>query len=147
MAYFRRIISKITTMLNSRKVGIGLYENLGKLFYAVAIADGTVKVKEIDKLKEIIRKSWLDLDAVEDRYHTDEAYQIETVFDWALEYQMTGKQSFEDFADFYMEHRELFSDPIKKLIRETANGIAHSFAGKNKPELVILARLELLLRD
>jgi hypothetical protein len=60
---------------------------------------------------------------------------------------MTGKQSFEDFADFYMEHRELFSDPIKKLIRETANGIANSFAGKNKPELVILARLELLLRD
>jgi hypothetical protein len=134
-------------MLNSQKVGIELYENLGKLFYAVAMADGAVHIKELDKLKEIVRGSWLDVDDIEDRYHSDAAYQIETVFDWLLEYEKESGESFDTFVDFYKDHPKLFSKQIKNLIVETANAIANSFAGKNKSELVILGKLVLLLKD
>ncbi len=63
-------------MLNSQKVGVELYENLGKLFYAIAMADSMVHIKELDKLKEIVRESWLDVDDIEDRYHSDAAYRL-----------------------------------------------------------------------
>ncbi|WP_273565658.1 hypothetical protein [Maribacter halichondriae] len=134
-------------MQNSQKVGIKLYENLGKLFYAVAMADGNVHIKELDKLKEIVRDSWLDIDDIEDRYHSDAAYQIETVFDWLLEYEKESGESFDDFVDFYKDHPNLFPIHIKELIVDTANGVANSFAAKNKSELVIQAKLALLFMD
>ena len=133
-------------MAYSQKVGIEFYENLGKLFYAVAMADGTVHSKELDKLKEIVRKSWLDVDDVEDRYDSDAAYQIETVFDWALEHDMKSEQGFEEFKEFYKAYPKHFPAPIKNLILDTANAIAHSFSGTNKSELVMLGKIKLLFK-
>jgi uncharacterized tellurite resistance protein B-like protein len=77
-------------MLNSDKLGLEIYQNLGKLFYAVAIADGTIHIKEIDKLKEIVREEWIHVDRIEDSFHSDAAYQIETVFDWLLEHEINN---------------------------------------------------------
>tara|TARA_R110000868_G_scaffold126481_4_gene333573 strand:- start:13210 stop:13614 length:405 start_codon:yes stop_codon:yes gene_type:complete len=134
-------------MLNSQKVGIELYENLGKLFYAVAMADGMVHIKELDKLKELVREDWLEVDTIEDRYHSDAAYQIETVFDWLLEYEKKSESCFKEFVNFYKEHSQLFPKPIKSLIIATANAIASSFARKNKAELVIIAQLSLLFKE
>lgn len=128
-------------------MGVERYENLGKLFYAVAMADGRVHPGELQKLREIVRALWLDVDDIEDRYHSDAAYQIESVFEWAMEYDMTSEQGFDDFADFYKEHPGLFPTPIKSLILETANAIADSFAGKNKSELIVLGRIGLLFGD
>ena len=43
-----------------------LYQNLGRLFYSVAMSDNSVHTREIDKLRSFIRKFWLDVDEVED---------------------------------------------------------------------------------
>ncbi|CAM4302773.1 hypothetical protein [Zobellia nedashkovskayae] len=134
-------------MLNSNKVGIEFYQNLGKLFYAIAMTDRTVHIKELDKLREIIRKSWLAVDDIEDRCNADAAYQIETVFDRLLENDGESEQCFEDFAKYYTEHLKLFPEQVKILIADTAHSIAKSFSGTNKAELIILAKLALLLRD
>jgi hypothetical protein len=40
----------------------------------------------------------------------------------------------------------MFSKFIKVLILDTANAISNSFSGKNKAELVMLGKLELLLK-
>lgn len=134
-------------MLSPNRVGIEFYQNLGKLFYAIAIADRTVHTKELDRLKEIIRESWLTVDDIEDRYNADAAYQIETVFDRLLENGKESGQCFEDFTKYYTEHLKLFTEQVKILIADTANSIAKSFSGTNKAELIILAKLALLLRD
>lgn len=133
-------------MVNSQRSGIELYRNLGKLFYAVAMADGVVHHKEIDKLKLFIRKYWLDVDAVEDEFGSDAAFQIETVFDWLLEYEKDAQECFEEFQEFYKLQKKKFPTFIKVLILDTAHAIANSFAGKNKAELVLLTKLELLLK-
>lgn len=122
------------------------YQNLGKLFYAVAQADHSVHVKEIDRLKEIVRESWLKVDDIEDEYGTDAAFQIETVFNWLLEYEKNGDECYEDFEAFYNEHKKLFSEKIKYLIMSTSRAIASGFAGRNKSELILLGRLELLFK-
>ena len=132
-------------MLNSEKVGNELYQYLGKLFYAVAIADRTIHLKELEKLKEMVRKHWLDVDDIEDEYGEDAAFQIEVVFDWLLEYEKDGHNCFNEFKVFFKEHPSHFTPEIKDIIMATANAIARSFAGTNKSELVILAKLKLLL--
>lgn len=129
----------------SEKVGNELYQNLGKLFYAVAMADHKVKIKEVEKLRKDVRKYWLDVDEIEDEFGSDAAYQIEIVFDWLNNEEKEGEAYFNDFKDFYREHPSKFDTAMKLLIWRTANDIAASFAGKNKSELVVLGNLKLLL--
>lgn len=133
-------------MLDAKsKIGKEFYQNLGKLFYSVAIADHSVHVKEIDRLKEVVREHWLQLDDVVDEFGTDAAFQIETVFDWLLEYEKKSEECYEEFEEFFSDHQKLFNPSVKNLTMTTARSIAGAFAGSNKSELIILGRLQLLL--
>ncbi len=133
-------------MFASQLIGNEFYQNLGKLFYAIAMADRNIHVKEIDKLKSFIRKYWLEVDDIEDEYGEDAAFQIESVFDWLLEYEKDAEQCFKEFEDFYKDHPSKFNSYIKVLILDTANAIANASYGKNKSELVRLANLQMLLQ-
>ena len=84
-----------------QKMTLKVYQNLGKLFYAIAAADNEVRKVEFDKLKELVRKHWLELDPIEDIYSTDAAYQIEIVFDWLNQEQnLNTKACFDDFINY-----------------------------------------------
>ena len=61
-----------------------LYQNIGKLCYAIAAIDRVIKEQEINTLNKIVQKEWLSLDDFEDDFGTDAAYQMEIVFDWLL---------------------------------------------------------------
>lgn len=102
-------------MLESGKKQVNeLYQNLGKLFYAVAMADHSVHMKEMEKLNEVVRDYWLEVDDIEDEYGTDSAFQIISVFDWLLEYQKDSEEIYEEFEAFYMEQE--FCSPQKSNI-------------------------------
>lgn len=132
-------------MLHSKKkLGNELYQNLGKLFYAIAMADHSVHMKELEKLNEVVREHWLDVDDIEDEYGTDSAFQIQIVFDWLLEYEKDAEEIYEEFESFYTENEVLFTPKIKQLAMSTARAIAASYSGSNKSELVLLGRLSLL---
>lgn len=133
-------------MENTKKIGKELYENLGKLFYAIAMADSRVHAKEVSKLRSFIRKYWLEVDELEDEFGTDAAFQIESVFDWAMDKEKDSEVCFDEFKEFYKDNSNMFSKFIKVLILDTANAISNSFSGKNKAELVMLGKLELLLK-
>lgn len=121
------------------------YQNLGKLFYAIAASDKLVKKEEIDTLKGIVEQEWVKIDDYQDEFGTDSAYQIEIIFGWLEENQPDAFLSFEEFSDFKKEHEKFFTDKINKLIWKTADAIAASFAGKNKSELIMLSKLKLIL--
>lgn len=53
------------------------YQNLGKLFYAIVAGDNKVHEAEMNKLKELVKKEWLNIDDIEDEFGIDAAYQIE----------------------------------------------------------------------
>ena len=131
-------------MLHSEELGNRFYQYLGKLFYAVAMADRQVRPGEVAKLREDVRKYWLNLDDVKDEFGTDAAYQIEIVFDWLQEEEEDSEAYFKAFEHFYNEHPEKFTHTVKALILRTCNDIAASFSGKNKSELVLLAKLQAL---
>lgn len=134
-------------MLNSQKIGNELYQNLGKLFYAVAMADKAIRPIEVIRLKEAVKEKWLDVDEVEDEFGVDAAYQIEIVFDWLKDEEKDGQIYFDEFKEFFEEHKDRINPKMITLIWQTAEAIATSFAGKNKSELIILAKLKLFLKS
>lgn len=121
------------------------YQKMGELFYAFAAADKVVRKEEYDILKNIVADQWKNLDDYEDPFRTDAAYQIEVVFDWFDYEQLDASDCFESFADYKKEYPKLFTKDRKELIWKTANAIASSFAGKNKSEVIMLAKLKMLL--
>lgn len=134
-------------MLNSQKIGNELYQKLGKLFYAIAMVDNDIRPIEVKKLKETVKEKWLDVDEIEDEFGTDAAYQIEIVFDWLQEEEKDGQLYFDEFKEFAEEHKNKINPKISTLIWKTGEAIAAAFAGKNKSELIILAKLKLFLKS
>lgn len=134
-------------MGNVDKPQLLFYQKMGELFYAIAAADKVVREVEYDTLKTLVIKKWKNLDGYEDPFHTDAAYQIEVVFDWFDYEQLDANDCFDSFADYKKENPKLFTPERKKLIWKTADAIANSFAGKNKSEEIMLAKLQTLLKD
>lgn len=123
------------------------YKKVGELFFAIAAADKIVREEEYDRLRKLVRSHWKNLEYINDGFGTNAAHQIETIFEWFEQEQANAKECYEGFRDYYEAHPKLFTYKRKKLILETANTIANSFAGKNKAELIMLAKLKLLLEE
>ncbi|MGJ8760078.1 MULTISPECIES: hypothetical protein [unclassified Polaribacter] len=133
-------------MKPSQNTIISFYENLGKLFFAIAAADNIVEEVEFNVLKKIVKDKWTKIDPVDDDFHSDAAYQIETVFDWLnIESFSNSETCYNEFIDFKKEHPSLFTEEIKSLIIKTATKIAASVADLNKSELRLVAKLSLEL--
>jgi hypothetical protein len=126
---------------------VQFYRNLGKLFFAMAAADGNVRSVEIDKLKTLVKEEWLDVDELEDSFSTDAAYQIEIVFDWLiLDGETNVTACYNDFISYKKNQSHLFTKNLRDLILKTASAIAYAFSGINKAELIMLAKLDIELK-
>ena len=134
-------------MKPSQETIMDFYQNLGKLFYAIAAADNHVDEAEFNALKETVKNKWTKVDPVDDDFHTDAAYQIETVFDWLNNEGFSdSKTCYTEFLDFKKEHPSLFTGAINSLILKTASRKASSVSGLNKSELMLVAKLSLELK-
>lgn len=129
----------------NRELHQKFYQNLGRLFYAIAAADGIVRKEEVDSLKRIVREEWLDLDDYTDEFGTDSAFQIEIIFEWLDANKPDPQEAFQNFMEFQAENKELFNKQINDKILAASRKIAAAFRGKNKSELVMLARLQSVL--
>lgn len=134
-------------METKKKLTHGFYKNLGKLFYAIAASDTEVRKAEFDKLKSLVKNYWLDVDSLEDEFGTDAAYEIEMVFEVLnAESNLNVKACFDDFVNYKHQQPHLFTPENKTLILKTAHAIANAFAGVNKSELILLAKLDMELK-
>ncbi|MEH1008115.1 MULTISPECIES: hypothetical protein [unclassified Winogradskyella] len=134
-------------MATKKKMTLAFYQNLGKLFYAIAASDGNVRPIEFDKLKNLVKTQWLDIDELEDTFGTDAAYQIEIVFDWLNEKEeLNAEACFKDFIAYKKSQNHLFTPDIRRLTLKTASTIAYAFSGINKSELALLAKLDIELK-
>ncbi|WP_442267584.1 hypothetical protein ACSIGC_07910 [Tenacibaculum sp. ZS6-P6] len=131
--------------MKTKKLNIKFYQNIAKVFYAIAKSDNHINLHEINALKQVVKDKWLMIDETFDVFGTDTAYQIEVVFDWLYSKNATTNDCFSDFIEYYYNHPYFFTDDVKHLILETSNLIANAFKGKNKSELLILNKLEIEL--
>lgn len=81
-----------------------LYENLGRLFYAIAAADQNVRPEEIEKLKTLVGKEWLPLENSTDNFGTDAAHYISIAFEYCLSESVSPADAYSLFSTYYEEH-------------------------------------------
>ncbi len=128
-------------MRPSTETMMTFYEQLGRVFYGVAHADGTVRKEEEQRLDELVKTIWLANEDTEDGFGSDAAYQIEIVFNWLNENDWSQQNILSDFRDYMDEHPHLFDKNRRQLIMETAEFIADSFHHMNKKEVKFLTEL------
>jgi len=131
-------------METPQKESIKFYQNLGKLFYAIAAVDNIVRDEEINKLKELVKNEWIAEDDSYDMFNIDTEPLIIDTFNWLyIDQEYDAETCFNSFIEYKIKNEHLFTDTIKLLIMRTAGRIASSFSGLNKSELVMLARLNI----
>ncbi len=135
-------------MKTNKELTHKFYQNLGKLFYAIAAIDNNVRVEELDKLKDIVKKEWLTTHLIEDDFKMAAEHSIINTFKWLHDdNEYNAKTCYNSFLTFKKEHESLFTDQINTLILKTARAIAASFSKVNKSELMLLAKLNIELKN
>jgi len=134
-------------MKYSNKTILRFYQLLGKIFYAAAAVDKTVRKEEMTALRESVKAHWLAFDDTFDEFETDSAYQIEIVFDWLTDKNPDPGKAIHSLLVFKEKYPDLFTEKVKGMIMKTASAISYSFAAKNKSELIFLSRLERALDE
>ncbi|MCP4977774.1 MAG: hypothetical protein GY931_16615 [Maribacter sp.] len=124
-----------------------LHQNLGKLFYAIAMADKKINHEEITALKAVVGREWYDLDSKPNGFVIDGHQEILEVFNHLHSRKAESDSCFIEFREFFNEHQNLFNEDLRKFIWDTAQAIASSFAQKNKSEVILLAKLKMLLES
>ena len=120
------------------------YQNLGKLFFAIAASDKVIRPEEYETLKELITRYWLPLKFNYATANLDIEHLILNAFEClSSDNEYDTEKYFKDFIFFKRHNENLFSAEIKTLILKTAGKIASSFSRQNKSELILLAKLSL----
>lgn len=124
------------------------YQNLGKLFYAIAAVDNNVRDEELDKLKNVVKKEWLTTNFIDDSLKISIEDSIINTFKWLHDdNEYNAETCYNSFLTFKTEHEWLFTNEINTLILKTARAIAASFSKVNKSELIMLAKLDMELKN
>lgn len=110
------------------------YQNLGKLFYAVAYADDEVSEEEIKELEKVIEKVWVPLEDTKDEFGVDNAFNIGVMFQHLNETKESAAKCFEDFKQYATANKDLFPNYVKYITIDTAIEIADSFAETDEVE-------------
>lgn len=134
-------------MMRTTMQKIGFSKYLARLFYAIAATDKKVHEIEIRSLKKFIRRNWPELLEQKNNTQSDQIYQIELEFDRLAVENSDPNKCFEEFVKYKLVNQEYFTQEIMELIWETANSIALAFSGKNKSELILLAKLKMNLQQ
>ena len=124
------------------------YQNLGKLFYAIAAIDGNVREEELDKLKGVVKKEWLTTNLIDDGFKKSAEQSIINTFKWLHDdNEYNAETCYNSFLTFKKEHESLFTNDINALILITTRAIAAAFSKVNKSELILLAKLDMELKN
>ena len=128
--------------MENTALNTSLFENLGKVFYAVATADRNLHDDETARLKSEIETYWKPRFS---KAPYSMAYYIWHAFERSRSSKLPAEKAFEEFTSFFKNEPVHFTQEIRDLIMDTANAIAAAYADKNKSELILLAKLQLLL--
>ena len=124
-----------------------IFEQLGNLFYSIA-KDQHVAPLQSGELKMLLRKDWLT-----DRQYTtadsvtEASHLIVLTMDNLQGRTTRAEDAFESFTQFYIKHREQFSEALKNEVITTALAITHVFPSGSGRKNNHIIKLNLLFQN
>lgn len=123
------------------------YEELGKLIYAIALADEKITPVERETMGKLISERLLHKEKDTDRFGTNEAWITEFSFETAEESGMGSDEAIENFMDFAKVYKDEISDEEIDLCIKMADHMADAFHHINKKEHKLLVQLRSFLME
>lgn len=120
---------------------IEFYKELGKLLYAIANADGMLSEKDPSGLRKVIYEDLAPEETGTDDHGANEAWYTEYEFEVLQEYGIDVETAFDDFINYYREHKDEISREMKENCMRAATKIAQAFQTKNHFERYYLKKL------
>lgn len=120
---------------------------IGYLVYAVASADKHVSEEEKKAVHDIVNERWQVLADQEDPFGVRALDFIDKMMLVLDEKHLSSEDAFELFKEEFMTNGELFTTEIKDFIIDVCIKTGASFNLMNKSELVLISRVEKLLRQ
>lgn len=120
---------------------------IGYLVYAVASADNYVAPEEKQIVHDIINENWRILADKEDPFGVRALDFIDKMLGVLEDKHVDSEASIELFKEVYDENRDQFTPELKKFILDVCIKTGSAFNRMNKSELVLISRIEILLRD
>ncbi len=118
------------------------YINLGKLVYAIAMADGRVQQEEIEKFREDLNELLLPLQEGVDEFGMDSAFYSEFEFEKLMDKNISMQEAFDSFSIYIDENKNDFNDELKEICIKIVENIAEAYEGIVQEEKDLIAALK-----
>jgi len=120
---------------------------IGFLVYAVASADKHITFEEKKVVHDIVNENWQLLADEEDPFGVRALDFIDKMFDVLETKEIRSEEAFSYFKEVYAENRDKFSSELVHFIIHICIKTGSAFNRMNKSELVLLSRIENLLKE
>lgn len=114
----------------------------GRLFYAIAMADGEVQPSEHKLILDIIRRNLKELESSSDAFGTANAYYTEFEMERLIDFKVEPIEAFNSFIDFATENLNDISTDLRIQLVQMAENVAESWNGVVNTEHDLLSRLK-----
>lgn len=112
------------------------YKELGKVVYAIAMADGTVQAEEADKLHAFVAKEMALHEPTYDSSGMNQAFYVDFEFEANVENHTTLDGAVEHFKNYVRQHAEPGDEALITRSLKLMESVA--FAYSKKQEKLIL---------
>lgn len=120
---------------------------IGYLVYAVASADKYVSPEEKKVVHDVINENWKKLADKEDPFGVRALDFIDKMVSVLEEKHVDSEEALQLFEEVYLSNKESFDSELKWFILEVCIQTGSAFNRLNKSELVLLSRIEKILRS
>jgi hypothetical protein len=117
------------------------YTALGKLLYAVAIADDSISKKEKETISKLISERLLQKEKETDRFATNDAWITQFSFETSEAMSLKEEEAFENFLVFTHEYRNELTEDELNLCLKLAEHLSESYRHVNNKENKLLTEL------
>lgn len=114
------------------------YQNLANLFYAISMADNSMTTDEKRSIVKRVEKHWANSNSSSELIYENLRVLIKE--------KVEADDAYEDFKNYYLAHKEEFSKETIHNLLAASHEISNATAGKNKSELIVLAKLYKLFK-
>ena len=112
------------------------YKELGRLVYAVAIADGAVQVEERDKLHEFVLKVLANKERSSDSSGMNQAFYVDFEFEESEKNHRNLNGAINSFSLFIEENYEPNDKELIARSLELLEALAAAYSKKNETKII-----------
>lgn len=121
-------------------------KSIAYIVYAIASADHKVSSEEKKAVHDFVNENWKTLSDKEDPFGVRALDFIDKLITSLENQKISSESSFELFHKIYDENKKDFTLEIKRFLVNISIKTGASFNRMNKSELVMLSRLEIILK-